>query len=211
MYWSEASSPRSQKNKKEKRDRVFLFFFLTPLRHSHTKFERLVQAKETQLRCIAWYVCDNLRKNLTVIHTCAMSSHLHCIFLFFWFLRHLVELMPSTWILLWTWMFHVILRRTFTGLDELADLVSITAVTFWLSLWENAFYWPVINPSPPYMKIDFNLSCGSCRDIRSQGRCTTGRPSWKWTMAWFAKKKMQIVQRIDALENSYYIWFLLTT
>ena len=104
-----------------------------PWRHPHTKFERLEQAKETQLRCIACYVCDNLRKNLTVIHTYAMSSHLHCIFLFFLFLRHLVELMPSTWILLWTWMFHVILRHTFTGLDELADLVSIAAVTFWLS------------------------------------------------------------------------------
>ena len=66
---------------------MFLFFFLTPLRHPHTKFERLEQAKETKLRCIAWYVCDNLRKNLTVIHTYAMSSHLHCIFLFFFVLK----------------------------------------------------------------------------------------------------------------------------
>ena len=156
---------------------MFLFLLLMPLRHPHTKYERLEQAKETQLRCIACYVCDNLRKNLTVIHTYAMSSHLHRICFLFLFLRHLVELMPSTWILLWTWMFHVILRHTFTGLDELADLVSIIAVTFWLSLWENAFYWPVNalsifsiilfwwgypagasaeeRASPPYMKIDF--------------------------------------------------------
>ena len=34
---------------------------------------------------IACYVCDDLRKYLTVIHTYTMSSHLHCVFLFFCF------------------------------------------------------------------------------------------------------------------------------
>ena len=29
--------------------------------------------------CIVCYVCDNLHKNLTVIHTYTTSSHLHCV------------------------------------------------------------------------------------------------------------------------------------
>ena len=146
-------------------------------------------------------------------------------FVFLLFLRHLVELMPSTWILLWTWMFHAILRHTFTGLAGLADLVSIT-VTSWLSppppppLWENVFHWPCnksftsvhedwFSISPVGVAINIDVE-PFYRDIRLQRRCTTGRNSWMWANAWFAKKKMQIDQRIDALENSYYIWFLLT-